>query len=288
MDSHGLKKICAAMLLGASLCPAAAYGRTESAWPIIGSTPMFYDGNFSLATAAAKDKPAADVGAIIVPHHLLAAVYTARLFKLASGRRVDTVFIVGPNHDNVGPGVMATCQAEWRTPQGSVMADGGLVARLTSDFRLRDAAFAFTDEHSVGAVVPYVARYFPKARIVPVILNSYAGTGEAKKLAAWLVANGGSRSLTVFSIDFSHYLSEERADRADVVTRRLMTARDLGAISRLTNDNVDSPATLMTALEYARLSGWRMEIVANGNSNRVRPEKTAVTTSYFAVAFRRR
>jgi len=284
----GFRTICVVAMFGTLLCPEISLAKSDKALPVIESTSMFYDGNFLLATAAVKNKPAADVRAIIVPHHLLAATYTARMFRMAAGRRVDTVFIVGPNHFNIGPTTVATAKALWRTPQGQVAVDGALVDRLADAFRIRESAPVFTGEHSIGAIIPYVARYFPKTDIVPITLSSYAGIGEAKQLAEWLSKNAGRSSLIVFSIDFSHYLSEELADREDALTRRLMVNGDIGAISRLTNDNVDSPASLMTALEFARLRGMRTDIVASGNSNRVRPEKTPSTTSYFAVAFRQK
>ena len=64
--------------------------------------------NWSLFYAAIGRYPSkndlmgSDVVGAIVPHHDLAADYTAELFQKIGKRNIQTVIIIGPNHENSG------------------------------------------------------------------------------------------------------------------------------------------------------------------------------------------
>lgn len=255
--------------------------------PIIESQPEFYEpANFSTALAhASAVLPRTDVAAVIVPHHLLASAYLARTLKAASGRAIETVVVVGPNHRNIGPSAVATTHGTWLTAEGNITTNEKLVARLAYDFDLHDDPGIFTNEHSIGAIVPFISHYFPAATLVPVVLSSHAGEGDARRLADWLNNHVGANALIIFSIDFSHYLTQEKATQRDQVTQQLLQESNLPAISRLNNDYVDSPASLMTALAYADKKHLTTDIQIHGNSNDLSQFKSASTTSYFAVLF---
>ncbi|MFZ2190423.1 MAG: AmmeMemoRadiSam system protein B, partial [Candidatus Magasanikiibacteriota bacterium] len=156
--------------------------------PKIALQPMFYEvNNFGGAVEKVKDiKAQKNIQAIVTPHHLLVSEYIAGLIKRASGRQIDTVVIIGPNHENVSQEILATTLAEWQTPEGSVAVDETLVNKFLSDFKEQSNYNAFIYEHSIGAIVPFVKHYFPKAKIMPVIINSYANLQDGEKLATWL------------------------------------------------------------------------------------------------------
>ena len=255
--------------------------------PVIQYRAEFYEeNNFGLAIEfASQEKPRSDIRAIIVSHHLLVSGYIAKLVKQASGRPIRTVVIIGPNHEDVGPTAIATARVTYKTANGAIRTDDAMTSRFLSDFDLRDNPSIFVKEHSVGAIVPLVQYYLPRAEVVPIVLSSSASLRDAEELGDWLSANLDDQSLVIFSIDFSHYLTEEVAHRNDEMTRRLIEARDLTAISDLNDDYVDSPATLMTALSYAEQKGLMTDIMANSNSNDFAQTKSGSTTSYFFVAF---
>jgi hypothetical protein len=259
-----------------------------SGYRTIGEKPMFFDqGNFNDAVASAESiKPENDIRAIIVPHHLVPSRFLAGMFKRASGRQIDTVMIIGPNHFNVGAETMTTALAEWETPYGKVKSDAVAVGKLAHSLGLGYNGEAFENEHSVGAMLPFIKYYLPRAGIVPVILSSYAGEKEAHKLSDWLKDNIDGNTLVVYSIDFSHYLAKDRADENDLVTESLMRDGEVGKILRLGNDFVDSPATLAASLLSAKDKNLRLEIVYRGNSFDFLADKPSLTTSYFGIAFR--
>lgn len=255
--------------------------------PLITTQPEFYEkNNFVQAISSNKEViPRRDIVAVVVPHHLLASTYIARMFKLASGRPIDTVVVIGPNHDNLGVESIATAQASWETVEGNLPTDQNLVQKFINDFKISSTPEVFKEEHSVGALAPFVSHYFPGARLLPIILSSHTNESTAEKIGRWLARNLSERSLVIFSTDFSHYLTEEMAHQNDLVTERLIKQSDLYAISRLGNGYVDSPASLIISLVYASEKKIITSIIAKGNSNDFSLKKLGSTTSYMAVIF---
>jgi MEMO1 family protein len=259
----------------------------ENGFPTIAAKDSFYDKKllFSAVDKAQKTTPEGNVFAVISPHHFVAAEFMAEILKSASGRKINTVAIVGPNHFNISNEAVASAKVNWQTPYGPITVDEQLTGRLLTDFHLTENPDAFGNEHSVGAIVPFVKYYFPQAKVVPVILSSYAGQKEAEEVSQWLVDNIGEDGLVIFSIDFSHYLTKERADEKDEVTRQMISDREVGKIIRFNNDYVDCPPALAMSLLYAQKKGLSTEIVRHGNSFDFAQEKPSRTTSYFTVRF---
>jgi hypothetical protein len=269
--------------LAAEAQPNAAESSAAVPLPLIAQHPNFFDEvGEPAAVAAVTPAPVAALRGLIVPHHLLAAPLIARGYA-AVPSDVTTVFIVGPNHRNEGGAQLTTAAARWATPAGEVSADEGLVTRLASGVGAARNLESFRDEHSVGAQVYFVRRFLPEAKIVPLILDSYTTSRQAAAVGEWLAKNAPPHSLVVFSIDFSHYLVETEARRHDVETRRAIEDRDLATISRFTNDNVDSPMTLVAALTFARAAGLQTDIIANSNSNDFLTTKERTTTSHYLI-----
>jgi MEMO1 family protein len=264
--------------------PASATGQAEKNYPRIPLISIFYDKeNFYDAEAAVKNtEPESGVRAIVVPHHLLASSLAADAFRRASGTRYKTVVVVGPNHDDRGPDVVASAAVAYDAPDGVVFPDEEKVNEVRSLFASRSDFRFFLPEHSIGAMIPHLAENFPGAKIVPVMLSSAAGAAESEKLATWLAAQPAD-TLVVFSADFSHYLTEAQADAKDKETRAALESRDLKTIEGWGNDHIDSPFTIATMIRYAGKIGAKIDIIANKNANDLLAQKTNSTTSYFEI-----
>lgn len=269
--------------------PPARFHAVTDRYETIESQPSFYQPEHFTdaiaATTAATSR--ADIHAIIVPHHLVALRWTAELLSLASGRPVERVIIVGPNHRDRGTQPVATTVARWATPVGAVLPDVAAVHRLAAIFSIQPNASVFRHEHAVGAIMPLVAHYFPQAQVVPVILHSGTSVSDVQRLSEWLIAESG-RTLVVYSIDFSHYLTVAEAAARDSTTAAVMAQGDVARAIRLDNTaDVDSPATLATALSHAQQAGLTTTVLHHGNSNDFTTPQTPEITSYFAILFSR-
>ncbi|MDP1709342.1 MAG: AmmeMemoRadiSam system protein B [Candidatus Komeilibacteria bacterium] len=255
---------------------------------IIPNRDIFYNAQlFSAALASVKSSApnASWPGAVVVPHHLLAANIIANTLARASLAEIETVVLIGPNHDDKNASTIATAQLEWQTPVGSVITAGGLVDKFLSDFRLQPLPEPFLNEHSVGAIVPFVRHYFPQAQVVPIIFNSTASLSDAQAVARWLVANLKERSLVVVSTDFSHYLTQEEAEKNDKITKQLILNQKVEAIMGLSNAFVDSPPSLATVLFFTKGRSAAPEVLYHANANDFSERPFRETTSYFGIIF---
>lgn len=285
--------LCAGALLGGALVVQfersadVSLSLREEALPPVASQPMFFDAdNFQRALAQAEDvSPRADIAAVVVPQHLLASSLIAEQLKRASGRHIDTVVIIGPNHFNAGVDRVASARAVWQTPVGEVRTHDTFTVQFISELGLVDDAGVFKEEHAIGAVAPFVKYYFPDAAILPIAFSSYATIEDAQRVSEWLAAHVPDDSLIVYSIDFSHYLTREAADVKDAETRQMIEARDAARIMTLSNDHLDSPASLATALMFAERNGLHTDILAVMNSDDFSAVRTKETTSYFVIVF---
>lgn len=250
---------------------------------------MFYESeNFIKAVKLAEEVDKKDnIYLIVVPHHLLASEYIAQLIKMSIGREIKTVVILGPNHENIGSNSIATAKARWNTPFGFMKTQDELVDNFAAGLGLKSDYHAFVNEHSVGAIIPFVRYYLPEAEVLPIIFTSYAGVDEAEEVSQWLVDNLPMEALIIVSTDFSHYLTKQQADQNDEVTRQLILEGDIEKIAVLNNDYIDSPISLVTALIYANQNNLQTEIINNSNSFDFSVIKPTETTSYFAIIWRR-
>jgi AmmeMemoRadiSam system protein B len=255
--------------------------------PKIPSSSMFFEiDNFEQAISSAKTtKAQSNIQAIMVPQHLVASSLIAQQIKVASGREIETVFIIGPNHFNVGTSDIVSAQAIWETSSGEVVSDKKYVDKFLTDLKLLDGPEIFINEHAIGAVVPFVKYYLPQAKIVPIVFRSYADQSDVDQVVTWLADNLSKKSLVIYAIDFSHYLTREQADHMDKQTKQYIENNDINQIMNLGDDNLDSPASLASALALAHKKNWRLDIVANKNSDDFNLIKSSQTTSYFAINF---
>jgi len=226
-----------------------------------------------------------DMDSIIVPHHLVASDFIAEMIKMASGRDIKKVVVIGPNHNNVGTSAITTLKADWDTPFGLVEYDSFLVDSFFSDLGVYSGMEIFENEHSIGGIMPFIKYYLKEAKIIPLVVSSYATQSDIDGLEKWLDDNLDKNTLLIYSIDFSHYLSKSQADRNDGMTKEFILNGDVGEILRLNNDFVDSPQILALSLMRAKNNNLETNIRKISNSFDFTSVNPQETTSYFAVGF---
>jgi len=246
---------------------------------------FFVNDNFQKAINKAKNQKNKDnVKLIITPHHLLASEFSASLISLAS-EKIKRVIIIGPNHNNIGTDNISTVLAKWETPFGYLLPEEFLVNKFLKEFNLNSNLIAFKNEHSIGAIVPFVKYYIPDSKILPIIISSNSGLKESEKLSDWIIKNNDENTLIIFSIDFSHYLTYMDANNNDKITQKYILNNDINKIFKLNNDYLDSPVSLATSLLLSKKLNLKNEILYHGNSLDFLETKPAQTTSYFGIIF---
>ncbi len=178
----------------------------------------------------------------VVNHHILAADLMARFFKTLKAARpdIETFVIVSPDHFSRGQGI-STNGLTYVTPAGDAVVRKRWVFQLkkTGVWDGTDTR-AFEQEHGVGALVPFIVREFPGAKILPIFLRADLKPEQTKKFGEDLAKLVDDKTFVVISSDMSHYLKEADALRYDAETIRWLQQDEWDKLSSASDKNTDS------------------------------------------------
>ena len=243
-----------------------------------------------LRAAIAAERPAftppAGVTGISVPHHLLAADLIARGFWAASAGDYDRVILISPDHFRKVGGAFGTTRADLATVFGTVPVDEAAVAALAAS-PLVETLPTIASEHGVMAVAPFVAHFFPRAKIVPVLASISSTPADWAALVDLLAPLLTHRTLVVQSTDYSHYRPAGEAVARDQESIAAITTGAPDAVLPLLQPaHMDSKAAQYLQLALQRRAGATPVILGNRNSVAY-GSGAATTTSYVVTAFLR-
>jgi len=230
--------------------------------------------------------PGERIRAGIVTHHFLASGLMVRFFETLRARTSpQTIILIGPDHFHHGAENISLSSLPWKTPFGVLETDTGMVEQFKAATRLSEDPEAFTGEHSVGVLVPFLKYYFPHARIVPILIATNATPSRLRDLRNLLAKFlRDPHTLVLLSMDFSHKSVASIADSRDAQAQQAITALDLTKVERL---NIDCHKGLWLLMGALRDQGQvKVRISEHTNSARLtgnlhQPD----VTSYFSVFF---
>ena len=215
---------------------------------------------------------------VVAPHagYVYSGAVAGELFSsvLVPSRAV----IFCPNHTGIGGDASIMSHGAWRMPWGDVAIDEELAARLeTGCPLLREDPSAHSREHSIEVQLPFLHRFRPDVRIVPVALGRLS-LEECRQLGegvADAVAGDAERPLLVASSDMSHYVPDAVARAKDRMAIDRMLALDAGGLYRTVRAERISmcgviPATvvLFAALRLGATSARLVRYATSGDVSR--------------------
>ena len=236
--------------------------------------------------------------AMVLPH----AGYSYSGAVAALGYRslapsVETVVVVGPSHFVPFKGVSLFGGESVVTPLGELPVDQEACEFLMKqDGHIADIPSAFAREHSVEVHFPMIYRFWPGAKVVPIVMGQ--GREQAvKPLSQALLALWKKKKfLLIASSDLSHYPVYDIARKADhEFLERLLTG-DEGEVEEVDNKIMSrhypeyycthcgrEPVAVL--LKVAKgLGADKTKLLAYRNSGDVTGDHTRVV-GYAAVAF---
>jgi MEMO1 family protein len=227
-----------------------------------------------------------DFRAGIVTHHFLASSLMVRFFESVRAHAApDTIILLGPNHYHHGNADISLSSLPWKTPFGIMQSNQPLTREIATATHLPEDTEAFTGEHSVGVLIPLLKYYFPRARVLPILIDANADDRKLKALQPILARSlRDPRIFVLLSMDFSHNSTAAIAESRDALAQR--------AISALADDQVDSLNVdchkglrlLLSSLRDLGNIHVQMEEHSNSSILSANPKQTNVT-SYFTIAF---
>jgi len=183
----------------------------------------------------------------IVSHHLLSNIDIAKFFYEFSDQDVDRVILIGPNHFYPTTFPALSTNLNYKTPFGEVVVDSVYLEKLISQKLVQVDNTTVDTEHSISSLVPYIAKYLPEAKLVPIILIRNAPDKLLGSLSEFLKENNTENTVVIASVDFSHHLFSNTSRLHDLRSISAIKSFDIKSLSEL---EVDSPQSLNVLLRY--------------------------------------
>ncbi|MDD4990501.1 MAG: AmmeMemoRadiSam system protein B, partial [Candidatus Pacebacteria bacterium] len=187
----------------------------------------------------------------VVSHHLLAKEQIAQFYSKISSDKIETIFLLSPDHYNhfFEPGVLAyTSKAPWNTPYGELEADKDAIDELLSSDIVNSKSSAMGLEHGIYTEIPFIKKFFPNAKIVPLALNSSLQYGDFLKLGLELKNISQENTLLIVSSDFSHDATQDKALENDAKSIDELKNIASADIKNITSDCKQCLAVMQTYL----------------------------------------
>jgi AmmeMemoRadiSam system protein B len=219
--------------------------------------------------AIEAERHAADGAAtgVTVPHHLVAARLIARGLRQVSKRQIARVVLIGPDHFGRSKTPASTTDTTFDTVFGPVECDHEAVARLLALGAIVERSDLFLKEHSTGAILPFVRRLFPNARVLPIVMALGASQSACDQVAECVAALDDDKTVVVQSTDFSHFLTEAEAAARDQETLNVIAADEaVLALDLSQPDNLDSRASQYVQMVVQKHLNSCPVVVANESS----------------------
>jgi len=223
----------------------------------------------------------------ILPHHLLASDLIHEVFQNIRKQQYETVVLIGPDHESILMGKVFTTLKDWQTPMGVLRTEQNITRELLqNDFLIEDDS-KLTKEHSISSIVPFVKYYMDDVKIVTLAMTKQTKLEDVEKLVDDLSCLVDTdKTLFISSVDFSHYLDLECANQMDAISMEAINSKDINKIMSFTNDNLDSPVSIVIMLKLMdKLYEADIHMLNHSNSELIVQQQMDETTSYITYIF---
>ncbi len=230
----------------------------------------------------------------IIPHHNLAYPFIGDFYREASKWNekapYDVIVLISPNHYSIGTRFQVSDE-DYYTYDGVVETDHRLADALIKSKRIQKAdKETVANEHGQLVHMPYIKAFMPETLVLSIIIGETRDDRGIQEVARILTqALVGKHVLYIGSIDFSHYLTLQEADRHDKVTESIIQDKQIEAMTGLSNDYIDSPSSYMLLLTVLdEVYGQELDVQIANHSNAAviaKNRQMEETTSYFQVFY---
>ncbi len=209
------------------------------------------------------------VSGIITPHHLVAKNLIEKLFaqtaKDNESVTIDRIVLISPNHFHVKGGDLIVAN---ENISQNVVIDMELANTLNKKEYAYINNNAFKKEHGIQGLIPFVDKYFPDVKVLPLMIEDGTGDDRLDKLADYLVSDEvEGNTLLILSSDFSHELTSDISGIHDIVAIDAIENFDLDKVHTLDTDCLGG---LRLIMQFSKKQGYEnFELLANSSSSEV-------------------
>ncbi|MEA3322960.1 MAG: AmmeMemoRadiSam system protein B, partial [Patescibacteria group bacterium] len=233
-----------------------------------------------------QEKSGKHIFGAIVPHHLFASFIIADIFAKIAQQDTQTLILLAPNHQNIGNTPVLTSELAWETPHGKILPDAAMIGSLIQKDYISVDENILDNEHALGSLLPFIAYNNDAIRIVPLILRQNITKEQLQDLSKSIANIIDDKTIVVASVDFSHYLNSDEAEKNDEKTLQVMERRDYSTLLQMNSDYLDSPEAITVLLQVMEQLGAKsFEVLHHTNSGKLMDDLQSQATSYFGAIF---
>ena len=166
-----------------------------------------------------------------VSHHLLTYAQIDGWFRtLASRRDVSRFYVLSPSHWGLSTQTYSLTDGSWRVKGGFVDSDRAQVASLARKLGVKGEPRVFDGEHGVSTLMPFIARYFPRAKVIAIAYHGEPPLDQPmaarlyEALAPAFAGDARKENFLLVSTDFSHHGDRAQTAAKDARTRKFFDA----------------------------------------------------------------
>lgn len=261
---------------------------------------LFKDHQFGLGREPKFLEPQPIFGAI-VPH--AGFMYSGPVASHAYGmikegvEDIDTVIILGPNHQGWGPGISVYPYGSWETPLGKVPIDTEVVSlfnKIIADYPHLDLELektAHSKEHSIEIQLPFLQYILnDNFNFVPICIADQK-LSTAQLLAKFIdeaLSNSQKNILFLASTDLSHEYDYRVVEDHD---QKIIEAIESKQTPRIDEVRKKLPVRMCgygpvyTLLELASLNNpnYTLQSLKYSNSSQITGRKSGYSVGYYAA-----
>jgi len=226
-----------------------------------------------------QNSPKKTVTAGIISHHFLALDLISQLFSGINPSGIKNIYLIGPDHFYITTAPITTTSYSWHTPFGNLSANTANIKKLTKKSQAEDNYLAFTNEHSIYTLIPFIKNFFSNALITPLVLNTSKDLSYFYNFGKNL---NPKNSILIISSDFSHQSTPVQAQQNDQVSIEALSDENIDRIGDITCDCRQCIALLYGYLKNKPSS---FEFISNTTSQNYGETDLTNLTSYLSAYF---
>lgn len=202
-----------------------------------------------------------------------------RFYDEMAKSRAGRVWLFAPDHYRASRTSALVCASD----TGGARVDGAAARALAAHSLFDARSEPFEREHGVYVHLPYIARAFPGATVVPVLMRSGCSDLEILSIMNEIARASRSDDIYILSMDFSHYKDPEGLRAED--ERSIPILLSMRAIETRALD-IDARGAASVVMMLARRAGARRgTLLERSDTTEQTGEYVASGTSYATIVY---
>ncbi|KKR37249.1 MAG: hypothetical protein UW46_C0004G0084 [Candidatus Yanofskybacteria bacterium GW2011_GWF1_44_227] len=253
--------------------------------PRFESDKSFVNRMFRLYSTAPRIKMSRVYGGIVTHHipdgiPLMAQFYS----KVKKNLNPRTIIILAPDHVDAGKYGISISEEDFVTPFGKLSSSGDMVKKILRTGLAGVSEKPFELDHSIHSQMLLISKYFPKAKVVPIVFRSSISVEDGRTFGSMLSGLVDSSTFIVASIDFAHYLEKNKSRAIDNQSAALLQTINPRLAGLVEADSPQALSAFMAAM--STLGANKSEAMGVFNSGDFGNNQTS-TTGYVVKFFGR-